>query len=352
MAGTMRKRGKNSYFFEYMCNGERYSQSVKANSPTEASKKLALFVAEVEKGNYTNNSGLTFTELSQMFLDKYAKNNLSDTTIINYKYQLNKHILPDIGHYKINNLKKLYIQDLANKLCDEYNLSSKTIKNDIKLISAILEKGIEWELLHSNVAHKVAVPNNKNKPKKEQEIYNNEEIKLLFDALDKTENPFKIMVYVSFYTGARRGEVLALRWKDIDFKNNIIHIQQNKVRTVNGTTFKETKNKRSREFVAPKVLIEELKKFYSGQNEDDLLFNIYPSTYTRQWTQFVKDNNLKYITLHNLRHTNGSLLASKGVDIVTIAKRLGHLPATASAYYLHAVSEEDKKASEKLDKLF
>ena len=351
MAGTLRKRGKSSYFLEYMCDGERYTQTIKANSPTEASKKLALFVAEVEKGTYIS-SNLSFTELAQMFLDKYAKNNLSDTTIINYKYQLNKHILPDIGHYKINSLKKLHVQDLANKLCEEYNLSSKTIKNDIKLISAILEKGIEWELLQSNVAHKVAIPNNKNKPKKEQEIYNNEEIKLLFNALDNTENPFKTMVYVSFYTGARRGEVLALRWKDIDFQNNIIRIQQNKVRTVNGTTFKETKNKRSREFVAPEVLMKKLKEFYNSQDKEELLFNIYPSTYSRQWSEFVKANNLKYITLHDLRHTNGSLLASKGVDIVTIAKRLGHLPATASAYYLHAVSEEDKKASQKLDDLF
>lgn len=351
MAGTLRKRGKNSYYLEYMCNGERYSQSVKANSLSEARTKLALFVAEVEKGAYIS-SDITFTELAQMFLDKYAKNNLSDTTVINYKYQLNKHILPEIGHYKINTLKKLHIQDLANKECEEYNLASKTIKNDIKLISAILEKGIEWELLQSNVAHKVAIPNNKNKPKREQEIYNNEEIKLLFDVLDKEEDPFKTMVYVSFYTGARRGEVLALRWKDIDFDNNIIKIQQNKVRTVNGTTFKDTKNKRSREFVAPEVLMKRLKEFYNNQDKEELLFNIYPSTYSRNWSNFVKKNNLKYITLHDLRHTNGSLLASKGVDIVTIAKRLGHLPATASAYYLHAVSEEDKKASQKLDDLF
>ena len=120
MAGTMRKRGKNSYYLEYMCEGERYGQSVKANSPTEAKKKLAIFVAEVEKGKYKKNYGITFTELAQMFLDKYAKNNLSDTTIINYKYQLNKNILPNIGHYKINSLKKLHIQDLANKECDEY----------------------------------------------------------------------------------------------------------------------------------------------------------------------------------------------------------------------------------------
>lgn len=351
MAGTLRKRG-NSYLLEYMCDGERYSQTIKANNPRDAEKKLALFVSEIEKGNYKNNHGITFTELAQLFLDKYAKNNLSDTTIINYKYQLNKHILPSIGHYRINKLKKLHVQDLANKECSEYNLSSKTIKNDIKLISAILEKGIEWELLSNNIAHKVSIPNNRNKPKKEQQIYNNEEIKLLFSALENTEEPFKTMVYISFYTGARRGEVLALRWKDIDFKNHIIHIEQNKIRTINGTTFKGTKNKRSRQFVVPDILIKKIKEIYFNQDKNDLLFNIYPSTYTNQWIKFVKNNNLKYITLHDLRHTNGSLLASKGIDIVTIANRLGHLPATASAYYLHAVSEEDKKASQKLDNLF
>lgn len=352
MAGTKRKRGKNSYFLEYMYEGERYFQTVKATSPSEADRKLALFIAEVEKGNYNNQSSITFTEMAQMFLDKYAKNNLSDTTVINYKCQLNKYILDNIGTYKLSKLKKLHIQDFANKLYEEYNLSSKTIKNYINLISSILEKAIEWGYINTNVANNVNIPKNYNKPKKEQEIYNNEEIKLLFEALKNEEEPFKTMVYISFYTGARRGEVLALRWKDIDFDNNIINIVQNKIRKVDGTKIKETKNKRSRNFVAPQVLMTKIKEIYNNQNKEDLMFDYYPATYTRMWQNFIKRHNLKYITLHDLRHTNGSILASKGVDIVTIAKRLGHLPATASAYYLHAVSEEDKKASEKLDNLF
>ena len=231
-------------------------------------------------------------------------------------------------------------------------MSSKTIKNYINLISAILGKSIEWEFININVANNISIPKNYSKPKKEQEIYNNEEIKLLFNALENEKEPFKTMVYISFYTGARRGEVLALRWKDIDFENNIIHIIQNKIRKVDGTKIKETKNKRSRSFVAPQILMTKIKEIYNNQNENDLLFDYYPATYTRMWQDFTKRNNLKYITLHDLRHTNGSILASKGVDIVTIAKRLGHLPATASAYYLHAVSEEDKKASEKLNNLF
>ena len=208
------------------------------------------------------------------------------------------------------------------------------------------------EYLKENIAKNVTIPKNYNKPKKEQEIYNNEEIKKLFEVLKNEPDPFKTMVYISFYTGARRGEVLALRWKDIDFNKNIIHIVQNKIRKVDGTKIKETKNKRSRSFVAPQILMTKIKEIYSNQEKDDLLFDYYPATYTRMWQEFIQRNNLKYITLHDLRHTNGSILASKGVDIVTIAKRLGHLPATASAYYLHAVSEEDKKASEKLDNLF
>lgn len=352
MAGTKRKVGTNKWRLEYMYHNNRYSQNVTASSPSKADTLLALFVAEVEKGEYSRQNEITFTEFAQMFLDKYAKPNLSDTTVINYKCMLNKYILDEIGSYKLNRLKRLHIQDLANKLLQEYNLSSKTIKNYIKLISAILEKAIEWDYLKENVAKHVDIPKNYNKPKKEQEIYNNEEIKLLFNALEDEEEPFKTMVYVSFYTGARRGEVLGLRWKDIDFENNIIHIIQNKIRKVDGTKIKETKNKRSRCFVAPQVLVDKLKDIYNNQNPSELIFNYYPATYTRMWQNFIKKHNLKYITLHDLRHTNGSILASKGVDIVTIANRLGHLPATASAYYLHAVSEEDKKASEKLENLF
>lgn len=77
--------------------------------------------------------------------------------------------------------------------------------------------------------------------------------------LKNEEEPFKTMVYISFYTGARRGEVLALRWKDIDFDNNILNIVQNKIRKVDGTKIKETKNKRSRNFVAPSSFNDENK---------------------------------------------------------------------------------------------
>ncbi len=104
--------------------------------------------------------------MAQMFKDKYAVSNLSPTTVKNYKSQLNKYILPEIGAYKLSKLKKHHIQELANTLYEEYNLSSKTIKNYIKLISSILNKAIEWDYIQNNVAEKVSISKNFSKQKK------------------------------------------------------------------------------------------------------------------------------------------------------------------------------------------
>lgn len=95
MAGTMRKRGNTSYYLEYMYEGERYSKTVKAKSNTEASKLLAIFVTEIEKGTYSKSSSITFVEFAQLFIDKYARPNLSDTTTRDYLCRLNKYILAE-----------------------------------------------------------------------------------------------------------------------------------------------------------------------------------------------------------------------------------------------------------------
>ena len=352
MAGYKREVRQGVWRLEYQVDGEKYSRNVKAKTPTQAEKELARFVTEIEEGKYTKESKIRFVEFAQLWLDKYVRPNLSDTTIINYKNQLNKYILPYFGNMQLSKIRKLDIQDFANKLVAEHNLSSKTVKNYIIIISSIFQKGVEWEIVKDNVARNITIPRNDNKPKKEREIYNYDELKQLLECLEKEPEPFKTMLYISIYTGARRGEVLGLRWKDIDFDTNTIHIVQNKIRKENGTKIKETKNKLSRKSSVPKKLIEQLQSIYNGQDKNDLIFDVYPATYTRQYSKFLKKNNLKKITLHDIRHTNGSILAAQGVDIVTIAKRLGHLPATASTYYLHALSEEDLKASEKLNNLF
>lgn len=356
MAGTMRKRGKNSYFLEYMCDGERYSQTVKANSPSEASKKLALFVSEVEKGKYRNDLGLTFTEFAQLFIDKYATDNLSPTTLRDYKNRLNKYILDEIGPIKISKLKRLQIQEFANKLVKEYNLSSKTAKNDIALISSILNKGIEWDYLDYNVADKISIPKNLEKQKKKVVLYSYDELKTFLEKLEQLEDKeLQIAIYTSFYTGARRGEVMALTFKDFNFKKCTIDLNKNKVTVKGGTEEKDIKTGKNRLFYVPKVYINKIEEYYKqlgSPKKETRLFNMHPDTFSKDFKDFLLTNNLRNINLKDLRALNESILVNKGLDVVSVAKRLGHLPSTSVNYYLDEIPEEDKKASEILDNLF
>lgn len=358
MAGTMRKRGENSYLLEYMYRGERYSQTVRASSTSEASKKLAFFVSDIEKGQYSKESNITFVEFAQLFIDKYATDNLSPTTLNDYKHRLNKYILQDFGRMKLTHIKKLHVQEFANKLVKEYNLSTKTAKNYIKLISSILNKAIEWDYIQKNVADKVNVPKNLSKPKKKVVLYSYDELKLFINSLEKLEEQdfeLQIAIYTSFYTGARRGEILGLTFNDFDFKRNAIDLNKNKVTTKGGTIIKDIKNGKNRLFYVPDSYMQNIKKYYLYLDSPDRstsLFSMHPDTYSEKFKKFLENNNLRAINLKDLRALNESILVNRGIDVVSAAKRLGHLPSTATNYYLDQIPEEDKKASKILENLF
>lgn len=356
MAGTKRKTGKNKWRLEYMLDGERYSQYITATSPTDADRQLALFITEIEKGNFKNSSSLTFVELSQLFLDKYAKDNLSPTTYKDYKNRLNKYILKDFGTMKISRIKRLHIQEFANKLVKEYNLSSKTAKNDINLISSILNKGIEWDLLDSNVADKVSIPKNIEKAKKKVVLYSYDELDLFIKALEKLKDEeLKMAIYTSLNTGARRGEVMALTFEDINIKRRSIDFNKAKININGGTQIKDIKTGKNRQFYVSKNYIDLVNKYYKylGKPEKSKpMFTMHPDTYSKKFKEFLSNNDLRDINLKDLRALNESILVNKGLDIVNVAKRLGHLPSTATNYYLDQIPEEDKKASEILQDLF
>lgn len=356
MAGTMRKRSNGKYFLEYMCNGERYSQTVKANNDTEASKLLALFVTEVEKGTYSKQSNITFVEFAQLFIDKYATDNLSPTTLNDYKNRLNKYVLEDFGRMKLTSIKRLHIQEFANKLVKEYNLSSKTAKNYIKLISSILNKAIEWDYLQVNVADKISIPKNLEKAKKKVVLYSYDEVRLFIESLEKLEDEeLRMAIYTSFYTGARRGEVLGLTFKDINFERKTIDFNKNKIAVKGGTTLKDIKNEKNRLFYVPDSYIDKVKDYYNYLKKpalDTNLFTMHPDTFSENFKKFLLDNNLREINLKDLRALNESILVNQGLDVVSVAKRLGHLPSTATNYYLDQIPEEDRKASDILQNLF
>lgn len=351
MAGHVYKTGKNSYRIAFMFEGVRYRENIKASSDTEANNKLILFVADIMKRNYRNKENITFLELSQLFMDKHAILNLSASTIDDYECRLNKYILSYFGHMKLYQIKRFHIQEFATFLLKEYNLSSKSIKNYIGLISSILSFAIfDLEVLENNVTNRVKIPKNIEKMSIKYKNYSYNELKLFFKYLEKNKDEqFKIAVYSFFYTGARRGEVIALKWKHIDFKTGCINITDNRIKVKGGTLVKDTKTGKERTIYVPRGYIDKIKEYYKYSGSPDkntFIFTMHPSTYSNKFKKFLENHQcLRKITIKSLRALNESILLDKGIDIIAAAERLGHNPETAKRHYLDTIPRRREKGN-------
>lgn len=184
------------------------------------------------------------------------------------------------------------------------------------------------------------------------------------------ESWFYAAVCFSVYTGARRGEVLGLRWSDVDFKENEVTIRRSLARTHSrGLFFKEPKNGKARTLTMPAPLAAILKQHREqqdaerdllgkGYKDDNLVFArpdgslVNPRTYGNRVIDCAVRANVKSITLHCLRDTHASILLKKGVGIEVVSRRLGHADIrTTDTRYVHVFRSRDAAAARALDAL-
>jgi len=249
-------------------------------------------------------------------------------------------------------------------------LSDQTIKHHHRLISSILTTAVQWQCLLNNPAERVKPPKVE---KKEAAHYDEDMAEYMLSLLIKEPIKYRAMVYVAIYAGVRLGELCGIEWTDIDFDNNFITIHQASQYLPNmGTFTKDPKNESSKRTISmPPVLMKLLKKYKTWQNEECLghaegvwqesgrVFTqwnglpIHPSTPTKWFLSFRRKHNLPDLKFHGLRHTNASLLIGQGVDVQTVAKRLGHTKATTTTtIYSHFLRKPDKEAADKLENIF
>lgn len=167
----------------------------------------------------------------------------------------------------------------------------------------------------------------------------------------------------------RRGEIAGLSWNNVDLKNGLLHVEkQCKYSSSKGVYLKEPKSEKSiRVITIPKAVIEQIKSYKKWCNKNkkiiqmqDLGMLFYsdngkllnPESITDWFSKFIKKNNLDKITVHGLRHTHATLLASNNMDIPTLSARLGHADTNiTNQYYLHSISSRDKIASDKIQQI-
>lgn len=340
----------------------------------EVQERVNAALGKVQAGTYREPSKLTLAEWLTTWLNDYMKPSLRTTTWESYKVQVDKHILPALGHLRLaqlqtSNLQALYNQKLQGGRADgkEGGLSTRSVRYIHVVIHAALEQAKKEGMITINPADAVKLPGD---PKKEIQCLDTAEV-VIFLATARGTRHFPAY-FLALNTGVRRGELLGLRWRDVDLKERTITITQGLVRTKGGLTFQEPKTKLSNRTIgiSPQVVsvLESHKAQQDKEKEEageaynkklDLVFcselgePICPRGFTRHFERLLNKAGLGgKVTFHGLRHTFATLSLQQGTDARTIQEALGHHKAAFTLdVYSSVTARMKKEATDKIGRL-
>ena len=391
MAGSIEKRGKNSYRLTvsegFDLNGKpMIHRKTVHGTKKDAEVELAKFVTEVQNGLIIDGKSLKFSEFTEIWKRDYGSKELAPSTYKRYCRMLETRLLPYFGHFYINKIKPTDIMKFYNLLEKDTQLvrkkgnngsktkkplSGKTILEHHRLLRAMLHKAVYWQLIVANPAERVQPPKAR-KPKRKS--YDDEQTKILLENLEllsSEDTKYKVAIILTVFTGVRLGELMGLEWQDVDFKNGIISINRSSQYLADMGVFTKVPKTESsiREIAIPEFIIsllEEYKLWYEEQKsiygelwtDSDRLFvqadgkPMHPSTISKWFVKYVGQIGLPVINFHGLRHTNASLLVAQNIDIAVISARLGHAQiSTTLDFYVHPLLSHNRKAGYALENL-
>ena len=391
MAGSIEKRGKNSYRLTvsegFDLNGKpMIHRKTVHGTKKDAEVELAKFVTEVQNGLVIDGKSLKFSEFVEIWKRDYGSKELAPSTYKRYCRMLETRLLPYFGHFYINKIKPTDIMKFYDLLEKDTQLvrkkgnngsktkkplSGKTILEHHRLLRAMLHKAVYWQLIVTNPAERVQSPKAR-KPKRKS--YDDEQTKILLENLEllpSEDTKYKVAIILTVFTGVRLGELMGLEWQDVDFKNGIISINRSSQYLADMGVFTKVPKTESsiREIAIPEFivsLLEEYKLWYEEQKsiyselwtDSDRLFvqadgkPMHPSTISKWFVKYVGQIGLPVINFHGLRHTNASLLVAQNIDIAVISARLGHAQiSTTLDFYVHPLLSHNKKAGYALENL-
>lgn len=269
-----------------------------------------------------------------------------------------------LGDIKIKSLRAEHVQRMVNDMLAK-GLSPKNIRDTYNIVNASMKKAVALKEILYNPCEGVELPKQK---KYRAKVYDTKTIHEILDIAKGSDIYLAILILTT--VGLRRGELLALRWENIDFDKQIIRVRENMVRGEDGFILKAPKTEAGiRDIHIGKDLVAILKEAHTQYKVDRMRYGLgfqdlgfvirqedgsplHPDSMTRKWIRFIKANDLPQIRLHDLRHSNATALIRAGVSPKVVSERLGHADVSITLNtYTHVLPDMDAAAADKLDEI-
>ncbi|MBI9048670.1 MAG: site-specific integrase [Anaerolineaceae bacterium] len=348
-----------------LSSGRRISKT--HSTKTEARKWLQQKLSEEEQPPQAE---LTFGEYLLEWFENHSSQ-IKESTQCDYEIIIHKYILPELRGVVLNTLHRSVFDKYYTNL-RKIPVGDTQIRYIHRIIHKALQDAVNDRILSYNPSDGAKAP----KKQKLQRIncpLNEEQCDLLLSTT--MQNPIGPIIYLALKTGMRQGELFALKWEDINWQNQQIHIKRNMQRVLRG-------GKQVRDFSTPKTAssnrvivigdktIEvlrfqqrevELKKMLAKKRwrENDLVFPssigtpLSQGNFTRQFAMTLKEAGLRHIRFHDLRHIAASIMLNHGIPLLTVSHILGHAqPSTTLNMYGHQFSAMEVQAACLMDDIF
>ena len=379
MKGHIYKRAPGSWTIVYdlltdPTTGRRKqkSQTVKGTK-RDAQRVLREVLISLEQGSYVKPNKITLGEWLKQWLRDYVSINTTDRTQESYNSIVERHLIPSLGKVILTDLQPQHIQSYyAEKLNKgrvdgRGGLSARSVVYHHRILSKALDYAVKMGLVVRNVSKVVEPPR---VARVTMSTLSLEEAIRFLDVARETD--YYVYFATLLYTGLRRGELLALRWRNLDLENSKLTVVETAYKLGDGRyIIKEPKTPHSRRSVTLTPSLVELFKVYRADQEllriqlgislyaDDFVFirpdgsPVNPSAVTLAFRRIIKRAGLKDIRIHDLRHTHATLMLMAGVHPKVVSERLGHANIGITLdIYSHVLPGMQEAAAEKFDGIF
>ena len=378
--GHIRERSPGSFELRYSLGADpatgrrRIATTTIRGNRKDAERELRRLLRAVDIGEHVDPSRITLRQWLATWIAT-VRHEVAPRSFDRYAAIVNRHLIPALGNLRLTKLAPAHIQDFYNTLASSGRrdgrpggLAPRSRRQLHRVLATALSRAVEQQLISRNPTDifKRRLP--KVEPR-EMVTLTAEQSTVLIETVQGS--PLYAPVVIALATGARRGETLALRWRNVDLDRGAIRIVESLEQTAAGLRFKAPKNGRGRTVTLPVFAVGDLRRLKREQAENLLMLGIrqtgetlvcaradgaplQPVALTHLFTRLIEHMaDLPRVRFHDLRHTHATQLLLAGVHPRIAQERLGHSTVVLTLdLYSHVTATMQEDAAAKIDEVF